>query len=59
MSQEMIAVIVFGTMGAVVMVMFIRERRAVARRKAARGGREVDLSNVFDPTRKNGAPAKD
>ena len=50
MSEEMMAVIGFGAIGAIAIVMLVRERRAVARRKAARGGREVDLSSIFaDP----------
>lgn len=59
MSDEMMAVIVFGAIGVGALVMFVLERRGVARRKAARGGREVDLSNIFDPTRENGKPTGD
>ena len=58
MSKEMMAVIGFGAICALALMMFALERRAVAKRKAERGGREVDLSNVFDPTRQNGKPAK-
>lgn len=47
MSHEMMAVIGFGTLGALALVMLVLERRAVAARKAARGGREVDLSSIF------------
>ena len=56
MSHEMMAVIGFGAIGALALLMLTLERRAVAKRKAARGGREVDLSNIFDPTRENGKP---
>ena len=56
MSKEMMAFIGFGAICALALVMFLMERRAVAKRKAARGGREIDLSNVFDPTRENGKP---
>ena len=56
MSKEMMAVIAFGAICTLALVMFMLERRAVAKRKAARGGREVDLSNLFDPTRENGKP---
>ena len=58
MSKEMMAVIGFGVICALALVMLMMERRAVAKRKAARGGREVDLSNIFDPTRENGAPTE-
>jgi cyanate permease len=58
MSKEMMAVIGFGVIGAVALVMLVIERRAVAARKAARGGREVDLSGIFDgsddPSGRNG-----
>lgn len=54
MSKEMMAVIGFGAIGAVALIMLLLERRGVAKRKAARGGREVDLSSIFDPTRENG-----
>ncbi len=55
MSHEMLAVIGFGTIGLIAIVMFVIERRGVAARKAARGGREVDLSGIFDvkPDEKN------
>ncbi len=48
MSKEMMAVIGFGAIGLLALVMLIVERRGVAARKAARGGREVDLSGIFD-----------
>ena len=47
MSKEMMAVIAFGMIGAVALVMLVVERRGVAARKAARGGRDVDLSGIF------------
>ena len=59
MSHEMTAVTVFAAIGGLAIVMLLLERRGIAKRKAARGGREVDLSNVFDPTRENGTPTKD
>ena len=54
MSKEVMAVIGFGVIGALALVMFVLERRAVAARKAARGGREVDLSHIF-----SGAPSSE
>lgn len=57
MGEQMGAVIVFGAIGVLALVMFALERRGVAKRKAARGGREVDLSSIFDPTRENGKPS--
>lgn len=47
MSKEMGAVLVFGTIMAIALVMFAMERRGVAKRKEARGGREVDVSNLI------------
>ena len=47
MSKEMMAVIGFGVICVLALVMFALERRGVAARKAARGGREVDLSSIF------------
>jgi 7,8-dihydro-6-hydroxymethylpterin-pyrophosphokinase len=46
MSQEMAAVVVFGALGLFALAMFVLERRGVARRKAARGGREIDVSDL-------------
>ncbi len=54
MSKEMMAVVGFGIIGAIALLMLVVERRGVSKRKAARGGREVDLSSVFDQTRENG-----
>ena len=54
MSEEMMAVIGFGAIGAIAVVMLVRERLGVARRKAARGGREVDLSGIFADPPKTG-----
>lgn len=47
MSKEMMAVIGFGVIGAVALVMLLVERRGIAARKEARGGRDVDLSSIF------------
>ena len=47
MSKEMGAVLVFGAIAVAALVMFALERRAAARRKAARGGREVDVANLI------------
>lgn len=47
MSNEMGAVLVFGAICAVAIVMFLLERRGVAKRKAARGGREIDVSDLI------------
>ncbi len=42
MSEEMGGVLVFGAI-----VMFVVEQRGVAERKAARGGREIGVSNLI------------
>ena len=47
MSHVTIAFIVFGALAAGALIMFALERRAVAKRKAARGGREVDISDLI------------
>ena len=47
MSKEMGAVLVFGAIVAFAVIMFMLEQRAAAKRKAARGGREVDVSNLI------------
>ena len=47
MSDTMLAIIGFGSLCGLALVMFVLERRAVAARKAARGGREVDISNLI------------
>lgn len=47
MSKEMGAVLVFGAIAVAALVMFALERRGVAKRKAARGGREIDVSNLI------------
>lgn len=47
MSKEIMAVLVFGVIAAGAIVMLIMERRGIATRKAARGGREVDVSNLI------------
>ena len=41
------AVLVFGAIIVGAIVMFVLEQRGVAKRKAARGGREVDVSNLI------------
>lgn len=55
MSHEMTAVIVFGALCALALVMLVLEQRGIAKRKAARGGREVDLSDIIA----YGAPGPD
>lgn len=47
MGNTSLAVIGFGSLCLVAIVMFVLERRAVAARKAARGGREVDVSDLI------------
>ncbi|MEO9574211.1 MAG: hypothetical protein ABJ263_18415 [Tateyamaria sp.] len=47
MSKEMGAVLVFGAIIVGAIVMFVLEQRAAAKRKAARGGREIDVSNLI------------
>ena len=47
MSKEMMAVLVFGAMAAGALVLLILERRAIAARKAAPGGREVDVGSLI------------
>jgi hypothetical protein len=47
MSKEMLAVIVFGAMILGAIVLLIMTRRAAAQRKAARGGREVDVGKLI------------
>ena len=47
MSKEMGAVLVFGAIIVIAVVMFVLEQRGVARRKAARGGREIDVSDLI------------
>ncbi|NRB05517.1 MAG: hypothetical protein HRU30_19875 [Rhodobacteraceae bacterium] len=50
MSKEMAAVLVFGGIAVFSVIMFVLERRAVARRKAARGGREIDIASILAGT---------
>ena len=50
MSKEMAAVLVFGGIAVFSLIMFVLERRAVARRKAARGGREIDIASILAGT---------
>ncbi|TMM54239.1 hypothetical protein [Sulfitobacter sabulilitoris] len=47
MSKEAMAIVVFGAILCVALVMFVLERRGVAARRAARGGREVDVSDLI------------
>jgi hypothetical protein len=47
MSHVTGALIVFGVMALGALIMFVLERRGVAKRKAARGGREVDVSDLI------------
>lgn len=47
MSKEMGAILVFGAIIVGAIIMFVLEQRGVARRKAARGGREIDVSNLI------------
>ena len=47
MSKEMLAILVFGALTLFELLMFVLERRAVARRLKARGGREIDVSNLI------------
>ncbi|AVL54408.1 hypothetical protein CEP88_18620 [Roseobacter denitrificans] len=47
MSEQMLAVLGFGSIGAIAIVLLVLERRGMAKRKAARGGREVDVSNLI------------
>lgn len=47
MSKEMMAVIAFGAICLFALAMFLMERRAAAKRLEARGGREVDVSNLI------------
>ena len=56
MGHEMTAVLVFAGIGLLAIVMLMLERRGMAKRRDSRGGRDVDLTDVFDPTRKNGKP---
>ncbi|MFK7876978.1 MAG: hypothetical protein AB8B71_14545 [Paracoccaceae bacterium] len=47
MSKEMMAVIAFGGICIFALAMFVAERRAAAKRLEARGGREIDVSNLI------------
>ncbi|WP_299285697.1 hypothetical protein [uncultured Tateyamaria sp.] len=47
MSKEMGAILVFGAIIVGAIVMFVLEQRAAARRKEARGGREIDVSDLI------------
>ena len=47
MSKEMTAVLIFGAIIVLALVMLVLERRGIAARKAARGGREVEVSDLI------------
>lgn len=47
MSEEMGGVLVFGAIVVGAFVMLLLEQRGVAKRKAARGGREIGVSNLI------------
>ena len=47
MSREMGAIVVFGAIIVGALTMFALEQRAAAKRKAARGGREIDVSDLI------------
>lgn len=47
MSKEMGAILVFGGIVVIAVVMFLLEQRGIARRKKARGGREIDVSDLI------------
>lgn len=47
MDTMTIATLVFGGMLCIAIVMFVLERRAVAKRKEARGGREIDVASLI------------
>ena len=61
MTQVTGAVIVFGGIILVALIMFLAERRGMARRKAARGGREVDVWSLVttDNAATDGTQSKD
>lgn len=47
MTETTIAILVAGVIVAFALVMFALERRAAAKRLEARGGREIDVSNLI------------
>lgn len=47
MSETAIACLIFGLMALGMLALFVKERIGVARRRAARGGREIDVSNLI------------
>ena len=55
MSHITGAIIVFGLMALGALILFVLERRGVARRKAARGGREVDVWSLVTDRRETPA----
>ena len=47
MSEHTLVLLVFGSFAALALIMLVRERRGIAKRKAARGGREIDVADVL------------
>lgn len=47
MERETIAIVVFGAMALGALVLLLMTRRAAAARKAARGGRDVDVGKLI------------
>ncbi len=47
MSQIVGTILVFSALVAIALLMFVRERRAAAKRLEARGGREIDVTNLI------------
>lgn len=47
MSHVTAALLVFGGIFVVALVMLMIERRGIAKRREARGGREIDVSNLI------------
>ncbi|WP_299657086.1 hypothetical protein [uncultured Tateyamaria sp.] len=41
------AILVFGAIAVGAVIMFLLEQRAAAKRKEARGGREIDVANLI------------
>ena len=59
MSKEMGAIVVFGGIIVIALIMFALERRGAAQRKAARGGREIDVRDLIAFGSAAGAARKD
>lgn len=47
MSEQTLVFVVFGSFICLALVMLFLERRGIAKRKAARGGREIDVAEVL------------